>query len=189
MPSFQQPCDIYQGFNFRKDKNVPVGFITSIKIGTVTLAADITAKDPLNPTTDLKCVCVLDNVLWELGVTDAIYFSGGVSTFNRQAVATMLYNSLTNIEVEFKFDAYNYDPLAKKYFKSFHCADTVMKGIVEKVGDNLNVQVADDPSMEVQSPQNFSFSIGIKPQPTQQALTVATGDQKNVVKAWGLTVA
>jgi hypothetical protein len=35
---------------------------------------------------------------------------------------------------------------------------------------------------------NYTFNIGIKPQPRAQSLTVATSSTKNVVKAWGLTV-
>jgi hypothetical protein len=41
----------------------------------------------------------------------------------------------------------------------------------------------------VQSPINYSFSVGIKPQQTAQTLTLATANQQNVVKQWGLTSA
>ena len=42
--------------------------------------------------------------------------------------------------------------------------------------EDLNISVADDPSSEVQSPENYSFSIGIKPQTTAQTVTVAPND-------------
>ena len=33
--------DVVQGFNLRKDANVQLGFLSTIKIGTTTLAADL----------------------------------------------------------------------------------------------------------------------------------------------------
>jgi hypothetical protein len=83
---------------------------------------------------------------------------------------------------------YEYDPVAKVYYKCFHCNDTAMNGVLEKKGEDLNLTVAEDASTEVQSPENYTMNIGIKPQPTAQTLTVATSSTKNVVKSWGLTV-
>ncbi|MDP3278638.1 MAG: hypothetical protein Q8Q09_25840 [Deltaproteobacteria bacterium] len=188
MPEFRRPLDIYQGYNYKKDKQTPVGYITKMTIGETAVAADQTCKDPTNPTQDLKVVAVLSDVLWQTGVTDAVYLSGQVSTANRQSLALMVYNTLVNINVVFQFSVYDYDPLAKKYFLAFHSNSTDMKGLLEKRGDELNLSVADDVSSEVQSPENYSLSIGIKPQPSAQALHIATGDQKNVVKSWGLAV-
>lgn len=187
MPNFSKSCDVYQGFNFKKDKSTTVGFITALKVNDSEITADITAKDPLNATTDLPVVAVLSDVSFGTGTTDAIYFSGQISAVNRQNLALMVYNDLTKVEVLFKYNIYEYDPVAKKYFKCFHCADTEMKGLLEKSGSDLTLQVSDDPSTEVQSPLNYSFHIGIKPQPTEQAVTIATADQKNVVKKWGIT--
>jgi hypothetical protein len=61
-----------------------------------------------------------------------------------------------------------------------------MKGILEKRGEDLNLSVADDASTQIQSPINFTFNSGIKPQPDEQVLQVAVGDGKNFAKAWGL---
>lgn len=188
MPSFDLSLDIDQGYNFRKDRTLPVGYITAVKIGTKALAVDQTCKDPMNPGTDLKVVAVLSNVSWGVGVTDALYFSGQISAPNRQDVQLLTYLDLTNVEVLFKFRVYNYDPVAKKYYQTLHTGDTEMKGILEKRGGDLTMSVADDPSDTVQSPINYSFHVGIKPQPTAQTITLATADQKNVVKAWGVTL-
>jgi hypothetical protein len=188
MPEFRKQCDIYQGYNFKKDKQTTVGFITSMKIGDLTIAADTTCKDPTNPTSDLKVVGVCSDVLWELGVTDAVYFTGQVSVFNRQNIMDLIINTMTNILVTYKFVVYEYDPLAKVYFKTFHCNDTDMNGILEKKGEDLNLTVAELASTEVQSPENYTMNVGIKPQPSAQSLTVCSSSTKNVVKAWGLTV-
>lgn len=189
MPTFQKSLDIYQGYNFKKDIQTPVGFITALKVGDVTLKADQTCKDPMAPETDLAVVAVLSGSLWELGVTDAHYFSGQISVYNKQQVQMLTYKDLTKVDCEYTFTVYEYDPIEKKYFKCLlPTDDTTLKGILEKTGGDLNITVSDDASPEVQSPENYSFQIGIKPQPEAQTVTVATSFSDKVVKSWGLTV-
>jgi hypothetical protein len=188
MPEFRKVLDVYQGFNYKKDKQTPVGFITKLKLGDTDLTADLTCKNPMNPTEDLKVISVLSDVLWETGVTDALYFSGQVSVTNKQSMALLLYTSMTNVLVEYQFSVYEYDPKEKEYYLCFHSNATDMKGLLEKRGDELNLSIADDPSTQVQSPINYAFSSGIKPQPSAQALQVAVGKGKNFAKAWGLAL-
>lgn len=189
MPQFARALDVYQGYNFKKDKQTPIGYILSISIGGTPLTADQeTIKNPEEPDKVLtdKVVAVLNHYLWETGTTDAMYFSGQVSTANKQLLASLLFGTFANIDVEFKYVIYEHDPLAKKYFKS-NSVDAVMKGLLEKNGDDLNLSIADDPSREVQSPKNFTFQIGIKPQTLEQSVNVATASAKNIVKQWGVT--
>lgn len=189
MPQVRKNCDVYQGYNFKKDKQTTVGYVTAINIGGTDLAADQrTCKDPTSPDAALAVVAVLSDVLWELGPTDALYFSGQVSTANKQALLGLIYNTMTSVVVTFQFTIYEYDPIAKKYFECFTSGATTMNGLLEKRGEDLNLTVADDVSTEVQSPENYAFTIGIKPQPSAQTLTIATSSQKNVVKPWGITV-
>ena len=189
MAEFFKSCDIYQGYNYRKDKQTTVGFVTSLKIGDLTLTADQTCKDPTAPETDVKAVLVLSGSMWGLGVTDAVYVSGQVSVGNKQKLMGLLYKDLTKVDVEFKFSVYEYDPVQKQYYKCMlPTDDAVLKGILEKNGSDLNLSVADDPSREVQSPENYAVQVGIKPQPSAQTMTVATSFSDKVVKAWGLTV-
>jgi hypothetical protein len=189
MPQFARALDVYQGFNFKKDKQTPVGYITAITIGDQALTADQeTIKDPEQPANNLsaKVVAVLNHYLWETGVTDAMYFSGQISTANKQLLAQLILGSFANINVTFNYVVYEYDPLAKKYFKSNY-TDAALNGLLEKNGDDLNISVADDESREVQSPKNFTFQIGIKPKSQEQSINVATASQKNIVKQWGVT--
>lgn len=191
MPQFARALDIYQGFNFKKDKQAPVGYITKLKVGDNELKADQeTIKDPEQPDKPLKnkVVGVLNHYLWETGVTDAMYFSAQVSTSNKQTVAAALLGTWSNVEVVFSYTVYEYDPLAKKYFKSNYI-DKDLKGILEKNGDELNLSIADDPSTEVQSPKNFTLQVGIKPQTEEQTVNIATGSGKNLTKQWGITEA
>lgn len=189
MPNFSLSCDVDQGFNFRKDRSTPVGFLVAMTVGGKQLKADLTCKDPMNPKTDLKVVGIISAVNWGVGITDTMYFAAQISSENRQEVQMLAYLDLASIEVDFKFKVYNYDPQAKKYYQCFHASDAEVKGQLEKRGDDLNIRVADDPSTEVQSPINYALSVGIKPQPISHGITLATADQKNVIKSWGLPVA
>lgn len=188
MPEIRKVCDVYQGYSFRKDRQTTIGYITALTIGDTNIPADQKCSDPLSPGKEITVVAVLGDVMWELGATDAVYFSGQVSVVNRQNVAGLIYNSLVNVFVTFRFDVYEYDPVAKAYFKAFTSGGATMNGLLEKRGEDYNLSVADDPSTEVQSPENYTFSIGIKPQPSAQSLAVCTSDGKSVAKAWGLRV-
>jgi hypothetical protein len=188
MPQFRRSLDVYQGYNFKKDKTTAVGFITSLTIGADTYAVDQAIFPPTTPTTSTKVVAVLSDVLWEMGPTDALYFSGQISITNKQTMLTAIYNALTSVEVDLKFSIYEYDQVAKKYIVAFTSGDTALKGVLEKRGDELNLSVADDMSTQVQSPENYTFNIGVKPQPTAQTLTVTVADTKNITKAWGVAI-
>lgn len=189
MATFSKSLDIYQGYNYKKDVQTSVGYLTELKIGDTTLSADQSCKDPAAPETELKVVAVLSGSLWELGVTDALYFSGQISVYNKQKVQLLTYKDLTKVDVEFKFSVYEYDPLEKKYFKCLlPNDDAALKGLLEKNRGDLNINVADDASTEIQSPENYAFQIGIKPQTQAQTVTVATSFTEKVVKSWGLAV-
>ncbi len=189
MPQFSRSLDIYQGFNFKKDKQTAVGFVTKLELGDVPLAADQTSiKDPEQPGQNMSAsvVGVLNHYMWETGTTDAMYLSMQVSVSNKTNLSAKLLTDWTNMEVTFGYVVYEYDPKEKKYFKS-NWTETDLKGILEKNGDDLNLTVADDPSTEVQSPKNFTLQVGIKPQTLEQMVNMATGTGKNLSKIWGIT--
>lgn len=189
MAEFYKTCDVYQGYNFRKDKQTSVGFVTSLKVGDLELKADQACKDPTAPEQELKVVMVLSGAMWGIGVTDAVYLSGQVSVINKQQLVGLLYKDLSKVDVEFQFSVFEYDPVEKKYFKCMLPTDDAkLKGVLEKNGSELNLSVADDPSSEVQSPENYSVQVGIKPQPEEQTVTIATSFSDKVVKSWGITV-
>ena len=191
MPQFSRALDVYQGYNFKKDKQAPVGYVLSMKLGDIQLVADQeTIKDPEQPDKVLstKVVGVLNHYLWETGTTDAMYMSMQVSVGNKTKLATKLLNEWTSMEVTFGYVIYEYDPVLRKYFKS-NWTEPELKGILEKNGDDLNLSVADDPSTEVQSPKNFTLQIGIKPQTEEQTVNMATASGRNLTKQWGITEA
>lgn len=190
MPSFNRYCDIMQGYNLRQDVQTPIGFITSLKVGDTTLKADQTCKDPMSPESDVSVFAVLSGVSWEVGITDAIMLSGQISNAQRKSVMLLTYKDMSKVDVTFQFTIYDYDPIEKKYFKCMLPTDDAkLNGLLEKNGDDLNIAVADEPSHEVQSPLNYSFQIGIKPQTkAAQQVTIAASFTDKVVKPWGLKV-
>lgn len=187
MPNFSRSLDIYQGFNFKKDKQTAVGFVTKLVLGDTELAADqTTIKDPEQPGTSLAGVVgVLSHYLWNTGTTDGMYMSMQISVDNKTKLSADLLNNMTNMEVVFGYVVYEYDPVKKLYFKSNWC-EPELKGLLEKNGDELNLSVADDESTEVQSPKNFTLQVGIKPQTVEQTVNMATGHTKNLSKIWGI---
>jgi hypothetical protein len=188
MPQFRRTLDVAQGFEFKGDRQTRVGFLTRLELGGSIFSADLTCKDPTSPWADLEVVAVLTEVLWETGVTDAVCFSGQVSTANRQGLAPLVFSGAASLEASFQFAVYEHDPLARKYFLAFHSNSTDLSGLIEKRGDELNLSVADDPSSGVQCPMNYSFEVAIVPAPRVQALHLATSDLKNIVKAWGRVI-
>lgn len=189
MPTFQKHCDIKQGYDYQKDVQTPIGYLTSLKIGDTELKADQTVKDPMAPDTDLPVVAVLSGALWELGVTDAFHFAGQLSVYNKQNVLSLVYKSLAKVDVTFKMAVYEYDPLEKKYFKCLlGTDDAALNGLVEKSNGELTLSISEDASTEVESPKNYAFHIGINPQPSAQTVTIATSFSDKVVKSWGMKV-
>jgi len=179
--------DVVQGFDFNQSKTPRIGFLKKLKVGADELPANLTCKDPLAPKTDLKCVAVLGGAGWTTGNTAPVFLQGQINEDNRQTLANQLLNGLPSIEVVYQFTCYEYDPKAKKYFKCFYSNDTDMNGLIMKNGEDLMLQVAGDPSTDVQSPRNYGLQIQIKPQSAaQQALMVAIADQKPVAKQWGV---
>ncbi len=188
MPEFNRELSVYQGFNFKKDKQDRVGFVTSLKLGTLTLKVDLTtAKDPTNPANALASVLILDNFSWGTGVTDSLQFSGRISRVNKIKIEEALLGSFTNTEVEIDYAIFEYDALAKSYFKSCY-PNAVCKGLIEKHGDELALSVEGDPADEIQSPINFVFNLSVTPNEEEQSINISVKKNSPITKSWGLTV-
>lgn len=188
MATIEKPCEIEAGYNLERDTQSVIGHLLYLKIGTKELSADQTVKVP-GTFTDETVVGVLESLNWDGGYAQPIAINARVSTKNKQELTLLLHKNLSNTEVLFRVKIYEYDPLAKKYFTSFHSQDTNLKGLIQKDGTQLSLSVLDTPADEVISPQNYALEVGIMPAEIEQTIHFATGDQKNVVKAWGVTFA
>jgi hypothetical protein len=214
MPSYERELDLVQGYNFKKDVQKPIGFITALTLGkSNVLPADQMVSSPMVDktgvaTTDtgqaqetvgaLKVVSVLKKIKWDLGDVDPIEFEGTLSVTGKQMLMGMLYATLIDINVSVSYCIYEYDPLACIYFAAYAnsmvgTSDAGMKsgkgalGMIKKDGANLALTVSPSPSEEVQSPENYNFTLQIVPQPIQQTLYLASASNRKVTKSWGRT--
>lgn len=183
-------CSVYQGLNFQKDGQDLVGHIVALKIGTSQLAADLSVTDPTsaNMATYVKVVGVVSSIFWNGGYADPIQFSCQVSTTNKNTIATLQHQSMQNTEVDINFNIYDYDPDAKVYYKCFNTNDAAVKGLVQKSGGELQMNVSMDQATEVVNPKNYTFFMGVMPQPTAQDIMMAVSNSAKFAKKWGVTV-
>lgn len=208
MAEYTRELNLPQGYNFKKDVQLPIGFLTKLQIGTELFVADQTVNSPVGVTAGsgvettataekgtLKVVGVLNNITWAMGDTDAIIVKGTISIAGKQAFSGLLYASMIDIDVTFGFVVYEYDPLAKKYYTAFSngntgAADgglgaTDLLGQIQKDGENLKMSIEPEPNSEVQSPMNYGFELGIVPKPQQQLVYFATSATRKTTKNWG----
>jgi len=190
MASSSYQCDVLQGFNFQKDGQTLVGHITSLTIGDTPLPADTQVQDPceIGSETLIKVVGVISSVYWEGGFADPVSFSAKISILNKNTATLLQHKDLSNTNVELGFVVYEYDPIAKAYFKAFHADETKLKGLVLKNGGELEIAVDSEQSMEVPSPKNFNFYLGVMPQEEQQIIDLAVSETDKFSKKWGVTV-
>lgn len=187
MAEFSKNTDVKQGFDYSKDTQTPVGFITAIKVNGTDLAADIKAKDPEESDSDYPVVGVASAITWSTEVTGVIYLNVQVSVKNKETIQTAVYNSLTNTSVEFKFAVYDYDSTANKYYKCFHDGDETLLGSISKDnGGSLSISIDDDEGYLVQQPKNYEFQITIVPDPKAQVLHMQFSDTAKITKQWGI---
>lgn len=183
-------CDVSQGFNFKKDAQDIVGHISKLKIGEKDMDVDLAVTNPEDVTGDkIKVVGVVSDIYWNGGFAEPIQFSCQVSNANKKTLAILTNSEMSNTTVEFAFEVYDYDPEEKKYFKAFHTDGAAIKGLVEKSGGSLSIAISTDQSMEVMSPNNFTLSLGVMPEDTEQETHLAFSVSDKLVKRWGVTVA
>jgi hypothetical protein len=182
-------CSVSQGFNFQKDEQILVGHIVSCKVGETEFDADLNISNPEATSELVKVFGVVSGIYWNGGYADPVQFSCQVSNANKVKISTLTHKDLANTEVLFKFNIYDYDPKEKKYYKCFHTNDTDLEGLVEKSGGELSMAIDMDQSMEVVSPKNFNFNLGVMPQDRDMAIHVAVSVSDKFVKKWGVEVA
>jgi hypothetical protein len=185
MSEFQRVCDVYQGYDFKPDRQTTIGYITAFNVAGTDLAADQSNRNPLDLSEHIAAVVVLSQVIWLEGAREGLIFSGQVSVANKQVIAAFYFDAAANLDVTFAFDVYEFDSSAKKYFNGFSSGGATIKGTLMRNGVDISLSVSSDPSTQVQSPLNFSASIGIAAPPVNESLTVATDASTSITKPWG----
>jgi hypothetical protein len=176
--------NVKQGYDFKKNANAACGFITKLKIGGEEITADQQLKNFEDPDNNIPVVGVVQRFEWNEAKTDPITFDMRVSTKNKQKLSG-LKSKLTKHDVEFEFVCVDYDDVQKQYYTSWHSNSTEMKSILQKNGDELNLDIAPTPSKEVSQPQNYQFTIGINPQ-GEQTIHCAHSIMDKDTMQWGL---
>lgn len=177
---------VRQGFNFEKDKMVTVGFINTLKIGDTQLENKLSVTNPEDVSATVEVFGVLNSMFWQGGYTDPVQFACQVTDKNKNLISGLVHNTMSNTEVEMEFTIYDYDPKAKKYFKSFHCNGTKLKGLVFKSGGELHMAIDNSESYEVAAPKNFAFTLGVMPQDEAQQIHIAVSVTDKFAKVWGV---
>jgi len=188
MAELSYSCSVSQGFNFEKDQQPLVGHINSLKIGTQDLKSDLSVANPEDVIKMVSVFGVISSLYWGGGYSDPVQFGCQVSTPNKNLLATLVHKSLSNTEVVFAFTVYDYDPSQKKYYKCFHTGDAKLNGLIYKSGGSLAMNMCTDQSMEVPSPKNYAFSLGVMPQDKDMAIQLAISVNDKFAKKWGVEV-
>lgn len=182
-------ASVSQGFNFQKDAQDIVGHINVLKIGDTELSSDLNVSDPMNAARYVKVFGVASSIHWKGGYADPVQFSAQVSVDNKNKLATLLHKSMSNTEVVLQFTFYDWDPKTKSYYQAFHTNAMKVKGLVLKQGGALAMSIDMNQSMEVVSPKNHTFTLGVMPQDTDMQLHLAVSTSDKFVKKWGISVA
>lgn len=182
-------ASVSQGFNFQKDAQVIIGHINYLKIGDTEMASDLNVTNPEDIATYVKVFGVASSIYWKGGYADPVQFSAQVSVDNKNKLATLLHKSMANTEVVLQFTFYDYDRKEKKYYQAFHTNAVKVKGLVLKQGGALAMNIDMNQSMEVVSPKNHTFSLGVMPQETAMELHLAFSIMNKFTKKWGVAIA
>jgi hypothetical protein len=178
-------CNVVQGFTLPPYQRESVGYITSLKIGGMEGAADITVTDPINTGATMKVFGVLSWLTWREGDNDPVVFAAQVSSVNKDKLAALKKAELTGVEIEFSFSVYDYDLKADAYYRSVSSGTTILKGTLHKEGEQILFLVSPDSSAFVANPENFNFQLGVKGTGGGQSITITEAGGKVTEKEWG----
>ncbi len=181
-------CSIEQGFNFQKDTQSRVGYITSLTIGKEEFKADFKVTDPveMDPDTKKDVVGVLELVYWQGGYVDPIFYYFRVSTSNKVIGKVLVDTKLDDTTVEINYVIYDYDPVEKKHYPSFHSEEATLKGLISKNGESLDIEINQDNSKDIEAPLNYYMSLGVMAANEKQKAHYAQSVDAKYVKQWGM---
>ncbi len=161
--------DLTQGFRHQANSTRPVGYITALQVGSTSLRADLSIKNPVTQST-IAVVGVLKRSMWSGGRSDPKYFSFNVSGLNKQAILNLRGDpALAGQEVKIYYLIYAYDtrPPAR-YFTALQPKTTTLAArfVIEQGRVVLNVNPNADPT--VPNPVNFEAYLGLNPGRAEQ---------------------
>jgi hypothetical protein len=187
MASSQYSCSIRQGFNFEKDAQVLVGHLVSLSISGTAIPADITLTLPTDLTNETVVVGVISDISWQGGYADPINIHFNISTKNQTAMLLLKHTNLSDTQVIFQFNIYQYDQVNHVYYLAFTSNETDMNALLVKNGGDLALEIAEANDTTVQSPLNYNAYLSLVPQEAAaQSLSFAVSNTDKFVKVWGV---
>jgi len=110
-------CDVVQGFVLDADYQGTFGYITALTMGSNSLLADLTGKNPMSAST-LPAVGVLSEVEWNGEQMDPISFKAQISSVNKQTLAALLQQGPSSLTVKISFVVFDYDRTTFQFYKA-----------------------------------------------------------------------
>ena len=183
--------NVYEAWNFTNNTTQPIGYLTSLKIGSVAASNIIDIIDPEKSssegkwnTADPKPVGIISAIRWEGGVADPITFTCQITIENFKTLVPLIYTKDLNAAVEFAFIIYGNN--GTDYYKAFHTGDQVLKGTIEKNNGELEFEIEEEVSREVPSPRNWELYLSIMPPESgEQTLYIGTSKDNQQTAKWG----
>lgn len=189
MTEVQWAPDMLQAFRQDRGKGAPIGYLTRLSLGDISLTADL----PVTVPGELPVVAagVLSEIGWAGGPTDPLTVAGVISVANKHAVGNVSTQSLSSALVKLSFAVHAFDPRDKSYFKAFHTGEVDVKGRVRTrpagaPGSPFELRFATQPAPEPQTPVVIPFSMTLVPASEEMDMHVATANLQVQVWSWGV---
>lgn len=202
---FDKQLSPEQAINHKPSSKAPFGFMTAFTLGVGgTNVLNIACKDPsvaaaapaaggaggaTEAAVTANAVALLTRLRWELGATDPIIIEGLAPISLKQVIAGQLYATLTDIQVNFAFKVFEYDPVsaAKGYYACCQ-SPTPLVGKILKEGDReLAIELNDNDELSIQDNSFYAFSIKVVPFGLGQTIELAAKTGLIITKLWGRT--
>jgi hypothetical protein len=187
-----EACDVAQAIDRRRALRARVGHVLALEIAGTALTPDLSLENPLGAAAGetVKVVGAIASVSWAGGLRDPIELDCWVSAAAWQKIAQVEHTEDEGAEDDeqyaecaFSFVVYDYDPLAKSWYKSFHTNDVSLKGLFRF--DGRDIVIGREPHPAVRSPQLYRVKLTAKPKPPQQDLMIGLAARSTQAKPWG----
>ena len=178
-------CDVGQGFRLEAAQRAVVGYVNELKVGAQKLKASFQPENVKKKGTN-KVVGVMADIHWARSNVSPLFMTFNVSTENWGNIRMLTASAEDDINVEFKFEIYDFDYEKNEYYQSFFTDKKAVKAQIARNEDgSLMISTGSAPSGIVRRPTNFEIWVGLDPQPVKQELAVAYGATGKKAHAWG----
>ena len=172
--------NLTQGFQFVTANQTPLGYLTSLTVGTTPLAADLSVTLPTGGARAV--VAVLRGYGWKQASGDALAFEGQISSSNKQLFNQAQSSATATTAVSFDFLAWDFDMVAGQYFKTFAAVGGPLQALWASGRVEATVNDA------VTTPPNYTMRLILSPTKVPQDLAVGTAVGKSTVRSWAAPI-